>query len=307
MDFQEERKTGIGGSDAPIILGISPWKKAKELWAEKLNLVDPDAPSIVMERGTFLEPLIVKRYKEETGNKVKRTGKTFRHRKHKFMMAHLDGIVLLSNGGGKGILEIKNPSLKNYGKIEREGIPQMYVVQVQHYLYVKGLDWADFYAYNGERHKSYLQRVERDDELIRLLIEKEEAFWACVQEKNPPKEEDPEEMAELLPPTEGAKVLLVQGSEWEQAAQQLKDAKDLEEEVKDLKDEAKQKLISMMGDSTIAEGAGIRVYYTNSQGRKTFNKTALKFDYPDIDLEKYMKLGKPFKSFRPFYLDGERG
>jgi len=32
-----ERKGFIGGSDAPIILGLSPWKSPYQLWLEKIG------------------------------------------------------------------------------------------------------------------------------------------------------------------------------------------------------------------------------------------------------------------------------
>ena len=33
-----ERVTGVGGSDAAVVLGMSPWKSRYELWAEKSGM-----------------------------------------------------------------------------------------------------------------------------------------------------------------------------------------------------------------------------------------------------------------------------
>ena len=35
------RRNGIGASDAPAALGISPFKSRGDLWAEKTGLVEP--------------------------------------------------------------------------------------------------------------------------------------------------------------------------------------------------------------------------------------------------------------------------
>ena len=34
-EWLDWRKKGIGSSDAPIIMGVSPWKTPFELWEEK--------------------------------------------------------------------------------------------------------------------------------------------------------------------------------------------------------------------------------------------------------------------------------
>ena len=43
-DWLEERKKGIGGSDAATILGLNPYKTTIELWEEKTGR--KDAPDI---------------------------------------------------------------------------------------------------------------------------------------------------------------------------------------------------------------------------------------------------------------------
>jgi predicted phage-related endonuclease len=41
-DWFKARKKGIGGSDAAVVLGISPWKTPIRLWREKRNEVAED-------------------------------------------------------------------------------------------------------------------------------------------------------------------------------------------------------------------------------------------------------------------------
>lgn len=40
-EWLEERKKGIGGSDAATILGLNPYKSNIDLWAEKTGKKEP--------------------------------------------------------------------------------------------------------------------------------------------------------------------------------------------------------------------------------------------------------------------------
>src|SRR6266404_2041612 len=54
------RTSGLGASDAPVIMGVSPFTSQFELWLEKTGLGEREAfnPNAVkaMARGTLLEP-----------------------------------------------------------------------------------------------------------------------------------------------------------------------------------------------------------------------------------------------------------
>lgn len=59
------RRLGIGGSDVPAILGISPWKTPLQVWASKLGLADDDETSYTMRRGSHMEPLLWRELESE--------------------------------------------------------------------------------------------------------------------------------------------------------------------------------------------------------------------------------------------------
>jgi len=74
-----------------------------------------------------------------------------------------------------GVLEIKTVAGFK-GREWLEGVPEHFQLQVQHQLAVTGLERAWLAVlFGGQRLE--LVEVERDDELIRELIELEEAFW----------------------------------------------------------------------------------------------------------------------------------
>jgi len=56
MDRQqwlEARKQGIGGSDAPTVAGINPWKSPVELYMEKTGEIEPQEAGEKAYWGSF--------------------------------------------------------------------------------------------------------------------------------------------------------------------------------------------------------------------------------------------------------------
>jgi predicted phage-related endonuclease len=67
---------------------------------------------------------------------------------------------------------------------------------------------------------------------------------------------------------------------------------------------AKKEIIEAVEDLPgIYECGGLRVHYSEQEGRKTFDKKALAAKHPEINLSDFEKVGKPFKTFRPYVLN----
>lgn len=299
----EERRKGVGGSDSPVIAGVNPYKSVKELWAEKLGLTSEVKATAPMKRGTALEPIIAKQYRQATGRKLKRVKAIQKHPnpQYSWMLANIDRLVQ-DDERGLGVLEIKAPGLRQYGNIERNGPRDIDMVQMQHYLAVMGLMWASFCAMNAERWEMVFYDVERDEGLINEIIARGANFWDMVQQQIEPTEEAPPIVD--LPAADG-KVITMDSPEWSAAVEQLRTARELKGEVDALEQDAKLKITSLMNGGEIAESEGFRVYYREQAGRKTFDKKALAKAHPEIDLSEYEKQGKPFRSFKPYFLRGE--
>lgn len=57
------RRRGIGGSDVASIFGVSPFRTARDLYYDKLNIVSVEEDEgnwVAMEMGNLLEPLVAK-------------------------------------------------------------------------------------------------------------------------------------------------------------------------------------------------------------------------------------------------------
>ena len=103
------RRKGIGGSDVAALLGISPWRTARDLYFDKLNIVaveDNEDNWVALEMGHLLEPLVAKIFQHRTGYKVYQIKKMFQHPQYSWMLADVDYFVELPDGS-TAILEIK--------------------------------------------------------------------------------------------------------------------------------------------------------------------------------------------------------
>lgn len=72
-DWLAFRRQGIGGSDTAALLGISPWRTARDLYYDKLGVaaasLDTEDNWVQLEVGTLLEPLVAKIFQKRTGLK----------------------------------------------------------------------------------------------------------------------------------------------------------------------------------------------------------------------------------------------
>lgn len=56
-EWLEWRKLGLGASDAPVVMGVSPWKTRHQLWLEKTGQkVDEPTNQYILDKGHAMEP-----------------------------------------------------------------------------------------------------------------------------------------------------------------------------------------------------------------------------------------------------------
>jgi len=133
------RRKGIGGSDTGSILGISPFRTARDLYFEKLEIVsveDDEENWIAKEVGQRLEELVAKIFTKMTGLKVFRRPYMYQHPLYPWMLADLDYLVEMPDGT-LAILECKTTSASgNWWYDGREIVPVYYETQGRHYMAV---------------------------------------------------------------------------------------------------------------------------------------------------------------------------
>lgn len=167
----------IGGSDAALIMhGEHYGRNLHDLWLEKTGQKEREDLSNVLrvQIGVFTEPLNRIWYERETGNAVTLSETTYVHPDHDFMTAHVDGLIK------PGVWEAKH-----IGAFSKADPVESYFPQLQHYMAVLGVGEAHLSVIKGTDSWSHYI-VPREDAYIATLIEREEAFWFCVQSETPP-------------------------------------------------------------------------------------------------------------------------
>ena len=192
-EWLEYRRKGIGGSDASIILGISPFATARDLYFDKLKIVsykDDSSNWVALKIGHLLEDLVAEIFHKKTGYPIYQMKKMFYHPVHTFMLADVDYFVTLPNGE-TAILEIKTTHYNakdNWWIDGEETVPVNYEAQGRHYMCVMNMNHV-FYCclYGNSEDDVIIRHIERDKSYEEELIALEDIFWnEHVLKKQPP-------------------------------------------------------------------------------------------------------------------------
>lgn len=273
-EWHEMRSNRIGSSDAPKIMGVSPYGTAFQLWQEKLGLVPPRSTNYGMKKGLEMEDPARKQLEKLTGLFFLPDVRV--HQEHEWMMSSIDAI----DPEGKHGAEIKWSSLEDHNLALAGGIPDKYFPQVQHHMEVYELEMMFYFSYT--EHSSALVKIFRDDKYIKDLLKKEKEFWDRMQEFDPPPlcEKDYEQKDD-----ENWQMI---ASEWLDLKRQMKELEFLEEKEKKLR----QQLISLAGHRN-AIGAGVKLSKVISKGRVDYDSIPL---LKEVNLDDYRK--SPTESYR---------
>lgn len=168
----EWRMGGIGGSDAPAIMGASKWCSIDECWARKLELMLPQPMTYPMRRGIKLEPIARKSYEAKIGIRMPRAN--FRSIKHPWALVSLDGF----NEKYWHVAEYKCPGKEDHAIAKSGKIPEHYIWQLVHIAMVMEADTVDYVSHKDD--ETIVVPFHRNPEMEKRLIEAEKKFWRCV-------------------------------------------------------------------------------------------------------------------------------
>jgi len=241
-----ERHTGLGGSDAAPALSLSPFKTPLALFLEKREPHAPVADRSWLHWGRVLEPVIRQEYANITGRVVHLPTGTLRHPKHNWMLAHVDGVT-----EDQRVFEAKTARIaEGWGKSGTDEVPHDYLIQVQHYLAVTGLQVADIAVLIGGNDFRIFE-VPADLDLQRNIIDGEEEFWHLVESNTPPPpdwDNDSVRIIErLFPGTDGT--TMVADAEDKAMQQTYVQAMKLMKRYEDLAEGTKAHLLYKMGNA----------------------------------------------------------
>jgi putative phage-type endonuclease len=304
QDDVSDRRNGLGGSDSPIVLNVSPFKTRKQLWQEKLGLVEQTEESPVMKRGHYMEDKVADMYEGITGLKTRKVLRRIIHPKYPFLFAHLDREIE-GDKRGPGVLEVKCPGSMVARKVDRDGMQEYYIIQLQHYLAVTGYRWGVIVVLDYDNWKIIPYEARPDRDLIRIIEEEDLKFWEYVKNQEEPPEEQVQIEAGDINPGEAVNMDKIDPQLWAELVKKYGESDALLSEAKAYNDLCEQKIKQQMeiAGATVAEGAGARVYWREQAGKQSLQKAEFAKGHPaayDIYLS-YLKKGKPSRPFRFYY------
>ncbi len=263
-EWLEFRKSRIGASDAPIIMGASPWSTPYKLWRRKVG-IDPEVEQTPrMTRGIFMENEARIHFCLISGIEV--YPKVAISKDKPWMIASLDGISY----DGKTAVEIKCPGQADHDLARQGIVPTKYVPQLQHQMAVAELDYIFYFSFDGKEGSEI--KVYRNDTYIYDMISKEQEFYNNMIDMVSPALSERDYVTRWEP--EWVEV----ANEW---ASVKKKIQDLQEREKSLKDD----LINMCeGHNSV--GAGVKLCHVSRKGNVDIEKI---IEDLAIDKEKYRK------------------
>ena len=261
---------GVTATDSTVILGASPYKTPWRLWAEKV--------------GKILPPDLSKNPNVQRGVALEEEARLLFQNKHltcvmpacaecdvdSIFRASFDGLTPLNEP-----VEFKCPGEKVLMEVRTEGLKaktvQMYSVQVQHQMLVSGSNRGWLVFYDSTTKELIEFEIQRDETIIKRLLAEGRKFYECVTKKiEPPK--DP--LRDAFLPAEGEERM-----RWSAAARDFAQAdreiEALQTRINQLtvsRDEAKEKLIGMMGNNALADFAGVSLTRSAVKGRVDYAK-----------------------------------
>jgi len=280
------RKQGIGGSDASVVCGINRYKSPMELWLDKTNQLPYQEAGEAAYWGTILEPFVVSEFTKRTGIEVSRQKQLLQSEEHPFMLANLDGICEHPDYGTV-IFEAKTASAYKSSEWE-DAIPDEYMLQIQHYMAVAGYKGAYIAALIGGNTFRW-RFIERDEELIAMLVQPESEFWSYVQSKTPPPLDGSDVSVKFLADRFPNSVPKSKITLPDSAVELIDEYAAASEQIKALtekKQEAENLLKAMLGDNEIGTTTDHIVTWKSVSQERLDSKT-LKSEHPTL-FKKYV-------------------
>ena len=265
-----DRSLYIGGSDAAAILGLSPWKTTLDVYLDKIvgkNEEVDASKAKIFARGKRMEPYIIDLFAEETGLVIARRGCRYQHPEYPFLCAEIDAEA--ESGENIEIKTVHPFASKDWGVMDTDEIPVYYAAQAMHGLMVTGKQVCIFGAMIGmDDFRTY--RVDRDEDVIASLRQKEVDFWNMVQSRTPPEPQTTSDAERLFKKDNGSAV-----EADENAIETILTLKELKAQKKELEaaiDGEEAKLKIAMKDASIITMSGNPLATWKCQVTNRFNQ-----------------------------------
>lgn len=177
-EWLQRRRRGVGSSDVPGVLGLSPWASPYSVWAGKVfDLPDDDRGDDDREFGRRAERMILEWFEDETGLTVRDQQVEVAHPDHSHFLATLDGRAYEGPNGTDPVAVVEAKSTRDSPDEWAEQIPMQYRVQTIWQLAVTGLPVAYVPALHRFSGQFRLYEVPADPADIAYVLGEVGAWW----------------------------------------------------------------------------------------------------------------------------------
>jgi putative phage-type endonuclease len=280
QSWHEERRGGVGASEAGIIVGVGLSTPAT-LWKIKMELIEPPDLSDKenVEWGLRLEDAIAAKFAENHPElKIRRANAIRWCPEYPWAFAHLDRIAITPD-------KLQIPlQLKTAGKVGQWGesgssdIPYYHVPQAQHEIAVMDAPYAVWAVLiGGKDYREYV--VPRNDLYIARMMAAEQKFWQHVLDAIEPDPVNAEDVVTRWPKPEGSVEANDEAiTDVTRLASVRANLKTLEAEENELRD----RLALAFGAAEVLTNAGIPIATFRGSERSRLNEKQLRTDKPKI-------------------------
>jgi len=285
-----DRTKYIGGSDVGAILGMNNYCTRKELWEEKTGRKKPFEGNAVTDLGTYLEDYVAKLYEEKCRCRVVQRHIEIKDDACPYMQAHIDREVQNHpQHDTVGVLEIKALGRYTYKKSIQNGLPAMYLLQLQYYLMLTGREWGVFAILNRDTGEMFDFEVKPSEKIQQKIYDAVKEFWECVKEDVEPPVLKENSKPDVIQPsdneyTESDNIELLR------AIQDYNEAKQEKDIAANKMKEAKITISKLVKENEKVQAGDTKVYWTQRNYAKV-DKKGLREDYPKI-YDKYVSQSK---------------
>lgn len=175
------RQSGIGSSDIPIIIGVSPWTKPDKLLEEKVSGKPARKSNGAMRRGHDLEPIARAIYEDLMGFKLEAV--CAEDDEYPWAKVSLDGW----NAALRVSVEIKAPNKDDHALALEGKIPEKYTPQCDWQIGISGACVHHYVSYNptsfSKAEEFKIVPYSTSAESVKILRDAAKAFWDSVLEQ----------------------------------------------------------------------------------------------------------------------------
>lgn len=266
--WHELRRSKIGASTSPVLLGLSPYKNSSDIFKEMLfgekpyiNKSMKHGSETEEEARTYFNNLTLSDFQPAV----------VESEEFHFLMASLDGI----NETQTTILEIKVPGEKVFSQCLMNNIPIHWEYQIQHQLAVTGLDLAILFVYIDPQTNLTFRYIRNENRIQEII-----SVCKNFHEKHLLTYTSPESKETLY--------AIKLDQEWEDTVASYLQFKKQRVSLEETEKVFYEKLISLADDKP-TKGCGVRVERTEKKGLVDYS---LIEEIRGINLDQYRKPAK---------------